>query len=53
MLISYSKMILCWKQFIAYFGGFMIPALVLTIASMTSSLDCSYLFHYFCLLMSK
>ena len=31
----------------------MIAALVPNIVSMTSSLDCSYSFHYFCLLMSK
>ena len=34
-------------------GGFMIAALVPHVVSMTSSLDCSYSFHYFCLLMSK
>ena len=42
-----------YLQFIAYCDGFMMAALVPNIVSMPSSLDCSYSFYYFCLLMSK
>ena len=47
---------MCMNQInnnIAYFGGFMIAALVPNNVSMTSSLNCSYSFYYLCLLMSK